>query len=389
MTTIPPIVAPEADEWTVELTDSDHNKVHEVVAGQFAGVIRRNEPGQWSLDVPMAELGEDLCCPDQATIGGVRVLRNGDTVFAGWVARLPSGGGGSIRTVSADERMIRFEGVDAWYPLTTRLVFPDPTTDAPWGDAYDTRTGIGSTIAAGFISDNVGSTALADRVWPDLVISDNTVGTSGTWSARLEQLSSLVGRICDESEIVCRPTVDNQNRPVIRLQARKDRTASLVLSDQAELSDSEVASTPAASTWVLAAGAGEGTSRTFASSGSDTGAARVERITEQSNATTTGELEQIAEVIRRDDAVALHVDGQVSTLTALRHKFGEAYDVGDVVSVQVGGARFPVPVTSVRIEVGPQRSVAVPVLGVFSPDRLQGLRRDVLGLADRFDNNIS
>jgi hypothetical protein len=388
MSDIPAQIAPPDEEWIVELCDSGFNRLHEVIAGTFTGVIRRNEPGQWLVDVPMEELGDELCCPNANLVGGVRVTRNGQTVFAGWVSRLSSGGG-MTRTVAANERRMTFEGVDAWHPLTTRLIYPDPLTEFPWAASYDVRAGVGSTVAAGFVSDNLGATALPDRVWPDLVIADSTVGNAGSWSGRLQTLSALVGRIADESLMVCRPTVDAQRRPVIRFQQPKDLTGSLVFSDQGELSDVSVSSSPAASTWVLAAGDGEGTARQFASAGSPLGAERVERVTEQTNATTTAELAQVAEVIRRDEGVALHVDGQVTALAARVYPFGISYDIGDVVSVQVGGSRFPLPVTSVRVEVNPERAAATPVLGTFTPDRLQGLRRDVLGLADRFNSNIS
>lgn len=370
------------DPWLVELRDVNGVKLHEVDAGEFSAVVRRNAPGQWRLRMPLDEF-------DGATgVVSVRVRDARRTIFAGWVSPLASAGGGITRIVTAEERSLVLEGVDAWWPLMTRLVFPDPATAAPWSQFADVRAGVASTVAAEFIAHNLGADALAERQ-ADIGIIDPIVGGEGTWAGRLLPLAGLVGQVCTESGIVCVPSVDDAGRPVFRFRQVSDRSNALVLADDDDLASTTWTQVPPRATWVLAAGGGEGTTRAFVSRGSGVGLGRVEMLTEQSNAETTAQLALLAEAVRRDQSTVVSLDGTVMPSAATRLRFGIDYDVGDALGVQVGGDRVPSPVTAVRIEVSARRQQATPVLGTWSPDRLQGLRRDVLGLAERFQRNIS
>jgi hypothetical protein len=388
MTTIPDIPATVAERWLVELCTKGFEKLHEVEAGEFAGVVRRNTPGQWSLSMPL----DEIPAATLAQVGAVRVSDASGSVFEGWVSRLPTGGGGGVtRSLSGSSRRVMFEGVDAWWPMTTRLAFPDPTTVEPWTVATDDRDGVPSTVAADYINANMGAGAIGERQVPDLVVADPVVGAvRPTVSARLEPLSSLVGRICNESEIVCVPSVDAQRRPVVQFRQRKDLSSSLILSDQGDLVDVEIVELPSAATWVLAGGKGEGSARAFGSrDGGAVGLDRVESFTEQTNAQSVGGLKLIAEVVRRDSGYSVAVSGAVSPARAQSLRYGVHYGLGDILGVQIGDQRYAVPVTAVTFSVTAARSVALPVLGQWTNDRLQGLRRDVLGLADRFDRSIA
>ena len=372
------------ERWTVRLGDSSWNTLHEVDAGEFRGVLRRNAPGPWRVRLPLDEITCSCPIDDVAT---VRVLNGTRVVFSGWVARLDSAGGGVVRTISADERTLTLEGVDAWYPLTTRLAFPNPATGAPWSTATDDRSGLASTVAANYVLHNVGAPALVDRQWPDLVVSDPAVGPSVSWAARLQPLHRLVAEICGV-DVVCRPVVDIDGQTVVRFALASDRSTSLVLSDEGELSDVQQSIVPPGVTWVLAAGSGTGASRQFAvASSAAAGLDRIEALTEQTNA-TTAQLPVAAEAVRRDLSVALSVDGQVTAVASRRYRYAIDYDLGDLLGVVVDRVRYATPVTAVQVEVTPERSVAVPALGTWSNDRLQGMRRDVLGLAERFDRSI-
>jgi hypothetical protein len=388
MTTIPDIPATVAERWLVELCTKGFNKLHEVEAGEFAAVVRHNTPGQWSLSMPL----DEIPAATLAQVGAVRVSDASGSKFEGWVSRLPTGGGGGVtRSLSGSSRRVMFEGVDAWWPMTTRLAFPDPSTSVPWAGAVDARSGVVSSVAAAYIEANMGASALDERQVPDLVVADPVVGAvRPTVSARLEPLSSLVGRICTEGGVVCVPSVDAQRRPVVQFRARKDLSSSLILSDQGDLVDVEIVELPSAGTWVLAAGKGEGAARAFATATEGmSGLDRVERLTEQTNAETVAELAEIAEAIRRDDGFTVAVSGAVSPAMAQSLRYRTHYGLGDLLGVQIGDARYPVPVTAVTFSVTAARSVALPVLGQWTNDRLQGLRRDVLGLADRFDRSIA
>ena len=51
--------------------------------------------------------------------------------------------------------------------------------------------------------------------------------------------------------------------------------------------------------------------------------------------------------------------------------------------------RFPVPITAIEISVTSERTLETPTLGTYNPDRLRGLRKDILGLEQRFNDNLA
>jgi hypothetical protein len=371
--------------WTINLCDDQFVRLHEVGAGSFSGVQRVNEAGQWRVDMIAGELAEELI-PDVKTV----LVVDGSTVrYAGYVARLGAAGGGALLAQSGDQRRIVFEGRDVWELLARRVVFPDPTTGAFDTDAYDVRSGVASTVAAEFIEANVGIAALPDRQVAGVSVFDPQVGVSGTWSGRLQPLDRFVGEICETGNIVCVAGVDAAFEPRFTLRAPVDRSNTVVFSDIGDLSESSKGWIPALASTVIAAGQGEGTSRDFAvAGGTVAGLERVELVTEQTNATTTAQLGLIAEAIRRDEGAQFVIEGAISDQAARQYPAGVAYQLGDRVGFNIGPSRVPVRVTSVTTTVNAERSVQLPVFGRWTPDRLQGLRRDVLGLADRFDSQV-
>lgn len=371
--------------WTVNLCDAAFGRLHEVEAGRFSGVSRLNAAGQWRLEMPFDEI-DPAVLPD---IGAVLVFDDAGLVrFAGYVSRLGSAGGGVVAQFDAGQRVLLCEGRDVWDVLARRVVFPDPSTFDMSSAAYDTQTGQASTIAAHFINSNAGSSALPDRQIPGLTVSDPTVGLSATWAGRLQPLDVWVGQICDQGEISCVAGVDADLNPRFVLRDPVNRSNSVVFSDIGDLSSSTQARVPAEASWVLAAGQGEGDSRAFESAGSATGLARVELVTEQSNATTTAQLQAIADATLRDLDAQFVIEGSITDAAARQWQPGVDYLLGDTVGFNVDVLRVPVRVTSITTEVSAERSVQLPVFGRWTPDRLQGLRRDVLGLAERFNSQI-
>ena len=370
--------------WTVDLCDDNFGRLHEVSAGSFSGVSRLNAAGQWRVDMLLDEIRFEVI-PDVSTV----LVRDETSIkFAGVVSRLSDSSGGAVRTVSASERRLVFEGADLWGLLASRVVFPDPSTFDMSSEAFDVQSGVASTVAAHFISQNAGSGALVERRFPGLSVSDPMVGVSATWAGRLQPLDVFVGQICDQGDISCEADLDFQLDPRFTLREPVDRSNSIVFSDEGDLADFSQSWVPAGASWVLAAGQGEGAARDFESAGTPVGRARVERVTEQSNATTSAQLSAIAEAVRRDEGAVTTIQGAISEQVARQFPANDAYRLGDLVGFNIGDVRIPVKVTSITTEVSASRSVQLPVFGVWTPDRLQGLRRDVLGLADRFNTQV-
>lgn len=374
----------EFPRWTVDLCDDNFRRLHEVSAGSFTGVSRLNQAGRWRVDMLLDEIRFEII-PDVSTV----LVRDETSIkYAGIVSRLSESSGGAVRTVSGTERRLVFEGADLWGLLAARVVFPDPTTFDMSSQAFDVQAGVASSVAAHFIQVNAGSTALVERRFDGLSVSNPVVGGSATWSGRLQPLDVFVGQICDQGDISCEADLDSQLDPRFTFREPVDRTNSVVFSDKGDLADFSQSWVPAGASWVLAAGQGEGTSRDFEAAGTPSGRARVERVTEQSNATTTAQLAAIAEAVRRDGGAVTTIQGAISEQTARQFPANESYRLGDLVGFNIGVDRIPVKVTSITTEVSAARSIQLPVFGVWTPDRLQGLRRDVLGLADRFNTQV-
>ena len=375
--------AVDAVSWSIDLC-TGFVRQDEVTTGSLQAVVRDLERGSWSLSVPRSELDVSPSVVDSVLVWS----DDGQLMFDGFVAPATSGFAGTELVDEGAGEMVTWSGVDGWGILGSRLAWPDPSSEPPWSVSHDVRSGFASSVAGGFISDNLGGSALADRQVP-LRLADPSIGSMGVWSARLQPLDALVARICREGGVRCWPRVAAGGELVVTFTVPVDRSATIVLSDQGDLVGTERRTSPAESTWSLAAGQGEGVGREFevAASGA-TGLARRERLVQATSATSSVELGQIAGVDLADGAEAERVRTKVTESASQRWEWLVDYDVGDLVTVEVDEDRFVVPVTAVEITVEPGRQTAVPVLGDATGDMVDGLRRDVTGLAERFDRQV-
>lgn len=366
----------------------DWVRIAECTAATFSGVVRHLAAGEWSLTGSV----DDVSIQDGYTLADVdtiRVSRDAIIVFAGYVKPASSGVGGLDIVASADGETFTLRGTDLWGILSARLAYPTPSTDPPWPDSHDVRVGVASTIAAGFIRDNIGSGALAARQVSGLGIVDGVTGLAGTWSARLQPLDELVIRVCRDGMITCRPSVAFDGTVTFTLGPTRDRTATLVLSDQGDLTMIHSVQVAPTATFVIAGGQGELTSRTFRTAGTASGAARREVFSDQSSLSSATEVQQAATTTLAVEAGGLTVSTQVADIAAERVAYLDDYDLGDVVSVEIGSVRYPVVVESVTIQSNVERSVIRPLLGDAALNPVLGLLRDVANLQSRFRNQIA
>ena len=373
----------------VELYDITFTtKLHELQTGQFSGTLRRNEPGQWQVETHLDEIPEQIL----HDVGAVVVRDERRVLFAGYRIALGDGGGGTVRAINEAGRRVTLEGVDCWHWLNSRVVFPDPGSFEPWAAAAaDIRTGYGGAVIAQYIAANAGPTSLPGRAIDGLTTpTEEQVGAIGEWSGRLQPLSSLIRRIALESGLVVDPLMSPTLVPTIDVREAADRTLTLVVSDLGDLADIEQRDVPPASTWVLGAGSGEGVDRMFRSAGGGSGVTRIEKVVEQTNAATDTELFQFAESRRNEDELAFFMAGTLNRNAAESYRYLDDYRLGDLISVQIQGVRFPVPITGVQITVNPEQGLTeLPVLGTFTPNRLVKMRQDIDDLAERFDENLA
>lgn len=362
------------------------DKIGEATAFEFDGVLRLLQVGEWRLSASLAGLE----CEDVGSVDSVIVYDDSDIQFAGVVRRVGSVDGGVTRSITSSGTSLEFRGVDVYGILAQRRVYPTPSTEPPWADAHDIRSGVGSSVAAGFIAANLGSTALASRQLPSVAVVDPSTGSSSTWAGRLQPLDELVGRICRESGIVCVATMTAPGEFRFLFRSPNDFSSKIIFTDQGDLEQLSRLVSPAAASHVIAAGQGQLTGRSFAlASTGETGLERVELVYENTNITATDGLESAADyqLVLNGDAVS--VDGQVAAGAAQTIRLGHDYELGDWIGVEVDSVRYSAQVEAVTFALSASSQVVRPVLGRASTNEALNLIRSVTGIESRLDNQIA
>jgi hypothetical protein len=372
--------------YTVDLC-TGFVKVGEATAFELSAIVRLLAVGEWQLSAPLAGLE----CPDVGAVDSIIVLDDQATiVFAGIVRRVDGVEGGVTRVVAAEGTTLEFRGVDIYGLLALRQVWPTPSTAAPWADSHDVRSGAGSTVAAGFITANIGSGAIAARQIAGLTVVDPAIGNSSTWSGRLQPLDQMVGRICRESGIVCSATMTAPGAYQFLFRSPADLSDSIVFTDQGDLEELSRLVTPATASYVVAAGQGDLTARSFATADSGaTGLDRVEVVYENTNITTPTGLTTAAntELVLQGEDIA--VDGLVAADAAQRIRFLDDYELGDQLGVEVDSVRYSAQVEAVTFSLTADREVVRPVMGRSSTNEALNIIRQVDGLTSRFNSQIA
>lgn len=366
----------------------DWSRIAEAPAAVFDGVIRNLAVGEWRLTGAVNALVFEGAFTLE-DVNTIRIVRDADVVYSGYVAPVASGVGGLDIVADVDGERFTLTGTDAWSVLASRVAYPTPTTEPPWGDSWDVRTGLASTCAAGYITANTGAGTTVARRIPGLTVIDAGVGLTGTWSARLQPLDQLVARVCRDGHITCRFRVDYAGAVTVTLRNANDRRTTVVVSDQGDLTKIQHVRVPPSSTYVITGGQGSLTARTFATAGTATGAARREVFSDQSSLSTLAEVQQTATTTLATAGATLTVRAEITDSAAAGFRFLDDYDIGDTIAIEIADVRYPVTVESITFQVSPERSVIRPVLGDATPDLVTGLLRDVAGLASRFDTQIT
>lgn len=367
----------------------DWARVGECVGGEFHAVTRDLTAGEWNLTGAVANvtLEAGVTLDD---INTIRVADNKRIPFAGYVAPIDEGTGGLTVNDTPTGQRFTLAGPDLWHIPAGRLAYPTPSTEPPWANSFDERTGQASSVAAAYVLNNLGIVALAARQYPGVSIVDRFVGATGAWSARLQPLDELIARICREGGITCRLTVDFTGAVQLDFASRRDRTTTCVLSDQGDLINTDHRTLDATATLVVAGGQGVLNARTFrtATDGS-AGAARREVFSDQAALSTATELQQSATATLAGAGATFAIHSELAATAAQTVTPGVDYDIGDIVAVEIDNVRHPVPVVAITYLISANRQIISPVLGDAGPDLLNGLTRDVANLAARFDVNIA
>lgn len=353
----------------------------------LAASVGHLRPGYWVL----SGRPSGLSAPDLDAVDSIIVYEDNEIRYAGIVRTVPDVDGRYERSIDASGTEITWTGTDLFGLLGTRQCWPDPTSEPPWVSvSHDSRTGPASTVAAGFIEANIGVSAIAARTIDALTCIDPVIGTTGTWTKRLESLSTTVASVCREGQISVVASMPSPGEILFTFRSVSDLRNQFVFSDQGDLQSAKRVISEATGTIVIAAGEGQGTARAFAVADSGaTGIDRVETVYENTNITDTSTLglAAAAELARHDDVVT--VDAVIAEAALQIIRYGVDYQVGDILGVEIGGVRHGSPVTSVLFELTPSRSRVRPILGHASTSDLSALLSSLTQVEQHLDRSIS
>lgn len=366
--------------WTIDLCRGRWgDKIGEVVGGSFTASILDLEAGQWEVSCPLSD-AVGMTASNCDAVGSIIIRGPGRD---GVARRLYDGfvgapNGAELYNDGTGDR-VRWSGFDVYGLLGERMMEPDPTQPPPWRVARYHVAGPASEAVTEAIAVQGGVQSRPGRPPIEgLTVVDMGGGWTAQWSAEpTETLADFVGRVARGAGLSVSTTM-NRGGPSIRIQARRNLTGTVVLSVEADVVSWRRRKVPPSATQVTTLGEGERLDQQVSVVGS--GSPHIEQTI-----AVTGDdsLPEIAKAALEAGRAQWYVQVELDPTVDVQFDYLIDYRVGDIVDVQIGGDRFPLPVTSVTFtsEGGVER--ITPTLGEASRDSLSRLLRRVRGLERR------
>lgn len=270
---------------------------------------------------------------------------------------------------------ITLSGPDDMCVLGEALAYPDPANlaDAQGAQAYDVRTGVGSTVLLNYIARNIGHLAIASRVTPlfNTNITDPAAGGAVSGKARFSPLlDEIVRPLAEQAGLRVWVVSTTSGARTLHIDGVQDLTArarfSMALRNLKSLRYKLRA--PSA-TAVIGGGRGEETAREFVEQ-KDTAAIAAWRRIESfydfraaSDADSGAELTAGTAKQLADSAASQQVE--VVPVDTDRLRYGVDYHNGDKALVEVGaGTGFLVPAPILETEITVVRGTGRPLVRV-------------------------
>lgn len=339
----------------VEVRNSSLARVGQILPVDLVGfqaVLRFCKVGTWELPLHASSPMADAL---RAPGAGIVVTGPNGVLFSG-----PTTGATKSQTQDnpLGEWMIR--GVTDEVILGERLAYPTPATAdvSLQTTAYDTRTGVASTIMYGYVDANIGPSAPAARKISALTLAaDPAVGSSITGNARFQTLGALLGSLATFNLLGFTIKQSGSNLQFAVYQPT-DRSGYIRMDvDNDMLVKSEYTYQAPEATRVIVAGQGAGASRTLierTSSSSTTAETawgrRIEVFKDQRSSSAAADLQQAGDEILADKGKTLEAIS-VSPSDDTTMAYGTDWGLGDKVSVVAGSTTIVQIVTEVGIKV--------------------------------------
>lgn len=335
-----------------------------------------NNVGSWSISSTTAEK-----CPFSAGDGIIDV-RDGKYFYGGVVTQISD-----VFDATTGLYNWKVSGKNDLEYLKRRLCYVDPASGSTSGTKYYTASGDLLSVVHNLISRNIGENAMTDR--RESIIRDNqqiAFSPDVTVNLRFQNLLQTVSALVTANGWNIRAQWDSEaDKVYYELYEGRNLTENIVFTEQLNniLSSEYIASVPEGN-FILAGGAGEGTSRTFVNASNNTSITewgRVELFQDGRNQEVLSDYTN--EVLSEKSVNNVGYGCSVSTMD-LAPQFGVDYDLGDLVGMKVHGQFVTAEVQQCEISVeggveSIQSRFGTIAVGKFNViyKQLRSLRRDV------------
>lgn len=347
------------NELTFEIRDESLNRVGQLLPVDLVGwrsVLRFNNVGSWEISLPADHvLGQVLASPGS----GILVTHES----AGVILSGPTTAVENVSEAGDPNGVVKISGVDDSVILGERLAYPTPSSAdvALQTSAYDTVTSeLASTAMYGFVERNlVAGVAPSARAVSGLTLAvDEGLGSAVTKSARFD----ILGELLTELAVVDGLGFDiKQNDLELEFSvfAPADRTGEIRMDVQNNtLSSTSYGYGLMGLSRAIVAGQGEGADRQFIEVDTSDSLAseslwgrRIESFIDQRNTADVAELTQAGlEALAESGVTVTSIDVVPSSDSTMR--YGIDWNLGDSVTVVVGGQEVSAVVTQVALSVG-------------------------------------
>jgi len=315
--------------YTLYLRDSDLSRLGEIYEYTklnmrlvFCGVSK------WLIEIP----ADNEIVASILYGRGIIVERNGVILLSGPIEHIMQEWSGSAHTM-------QIAGSDDTVYLQDRLALPVPSGPPYVSSAYDTRSGVASTVMRQYVNINLGPGSLVARRQTGLVLdTDPLIGASVTGNARFDNLLELLQSLARAGGDLGFRVIQSQtaNQLLFQVYQPVDRTDEVIFSPKlGNLKSYNYSADISEANYVVVGGSGEGTSRTFYETGDNSSIAlfgrRIEMFRDRRDTGVTADLQQTAaeELLQKSSKSSLPIE----TVDLDGLAFGDDYNLGDKVSV--------------------------------------------------------
>lgn len=359
--------------WTLYLRDATLARQGQIEEyASFETVLRYNDVSTWTLELDARHaLVPQIIQPG----AGILLVRGGTVVMSGPWTRLDGRADGN-------HEVLTVTGASDEVLLREAQASPVPSASSPPYSAqeHDVRTGIASTVLRQYVDANAGPGAVSTRRKLGLTIgTDTLVGSTVTGRARWQVLLTLLQDLATSGGVGFRVVQVDQGRE-FQVYQPQDKSSLVKFSTAlGTLSEFSHTTNRPTATYVYVAGGGEGTARVVRERASSQYATwgRIEgELVDQRHTSVTTELDQAGdeELIEQGQRTTL----AVTPIDTDQQRFGEHYDLGDIVSADLGAfGQVSDLMREVTVSLRPESQRITPALGttLTVPPLFEALRR--------------